>query len=48
MVREGCDYGKIIKEAMLLPLEMEGVATSQEQPDAGRCKGINFRLEPAE
>ena len=23
MVREGCDYGKIIKEAMFLPLEME-------------------------
>lgn len=32
----------------LLPLEMEGVAASQEQPEAGRCKGINFHLEPAE
>ena len=32
----------------LLPLEMQGVAMSQEQLEAGRGKGINFRLEPAE
>ena len=32
----------------LLPLEMEGVAMSQEQQEARRGEGMNFRLESAE
>ena len=32
----------------LLPLEMEGVATSEGQLEAVRGKGINFHLEPTE
>ena len=32
----------------LLPLEMEDVAMSQEQLEARRGEGMNFRLESAE